>query len=65
MESILKWIRKGYIMNVIDILSKEHKKVSNFFEEIKDKSHREEIKRKIFQDLSQLLICHKTIEQKV
>lgn len=51
-------------MNAIEFLTKEHEEFKNFFEDIKD-AHPERTKKKIFQELSELIIRHETIEQKI
>lgn len=49
-------------MNAIEFLIKEHQKVRHTLTEINDKSHREETKRKMFDNLCQDIIRHEEME---
>lgn len=52
-------------MNAIEFLLKEHNKVEKQLIEICDKSHREKTKKKMFDALSQDLIRHEIMEEKL
>lgn len=52
-------------MNAIDFLTKEHNQVRKLLSDISDNSHHYETKRKIFEGLSQDLLRHESMEQKV
>ncbi|MDP1603281.1 MAG: hemerythrin domain-containing protein [Legionella sp.] len=52
-------------MDAINFLIMEHDKVRRTFADISDNSHREETKKKMFDDLCKELIRHETMEHKV
>lgn len=52
-------------MNAINFLIKQHGKISQFFLEINDESHRKDTQKKIFSELCLFLTRHETMEEKI
>ncbi|MCE3044367.1 MULTISPECIES: hemerythrin domain-containing protein [Legionella] len=52
-------------MNAIDFLIREHERVKQRFIDISDESHREETRKKMFNELCMELIRHEKMEHKV
>lgn len=52
-------------MNAIEFLLKEHDKVRKSFAEISEPSHRFETKRKMFDELCDMLTSHEAMEKKL
>jgi hemerythrin superfamily protein len=61
-----KFAKKGVAnMNAIDFLKKEHEKVRRLLANIKDSSHGEDVRKRLFDELCQDLLRHEKMEQTV